>query len=178
MIKSLSYVSMKYLCIISLVLLVGCTAKPSINIHEPRNGDAHHEATTSAARVSYAQDESSTRVVIDCPLPGSKHGKPYGTVYLRIPGITGGFDIGDELPGTGIYVQHNGPRAGWTNVQSGRIQWKTRFLGLGSRKAAIDLKTDDTTRIRGTFSAKPDDRRVRQFERRHAQFIRSFSPDP
>ncbi len=160
----------------SITLLPGCASKSSLKIFEPR--PARMVTQTCAPRVAYAHDDSATRLVIDCPLPGSKHGKPYGTIYLVLPDITGSFDFENASPGKGIYVQHNGAHAGWTQIQQGHLHWKPRFLGLGRRKATIDIRTNDTTRITGTFSANPDDRRVRQFERRHTQFIQSFNPAP
>ncbi len=164
------------LCCIATIT-AGCSTRPSVRIFEPQSETLSANTTTSAPRVAFATRNDSTQIVIDCPLPGSQHGKPYSSIYMVLPTLDGRFDFANRTI-RGLYVQHSGPRAGWTRIASGFVEWSPPTLGLGSHTAAFNIRTADTTHVTGTFKALRDERRVRQFERRHADYITALTAAP
>ena len=155
-----------------VTVTAACRQPPGVSIHTPldETPEAHLSLTTTG---HFASDSGGpVRLLAQFPLPGARRGKPFCTLYFRLPADRGVFAVGEGAAETqGLLIQHFGSLAGGLRLTDGYVSLAGVPLG-GSRlrECRVAAKGADGTTVEGAFWVERSARAVARFET-------EFSPD-
>ena len=152
-------------CLLLLVGAGGCGQYASVELTQPhRTGKRSFQLQSEQAEFATGSDRTD-RLLLAWPLPGALAGRPEYTLYLRVPGGGGTFEVGERADDgggvAGFLTQQAGRLAGLTWVKAGSV---TVGGGAESRHGRLQLRCEDGTEVVGRFRAARADLAVEFFE--------------
>lgn len=123
----------------------------------------------------YASEGGDTaRILMEWPLPGSRHGRKQYFVYVRLPADPGRYEVGERFGDGqavgGFLIQRTGRLQGITKFVLGRVELDRSQPPSGR----VELKCEDGTEVRAEFTAETDSMSVVFFEHDRANDMQQY----
>lgn len=152
---------------LALLCAASCSQAPRADarLYQPQEDGVQQMLELSSDWAHFASEGGDTaRILLEWPLPGSRQGRKQYFVYVRVPADAGSYDVGDSFGDGqsvgGFLIQRAGRLQGITKFVLGRVDLKRQRPPSGR----LEMKCEDGTEVRATFTAESDSMSVVFFE--------------